>query len=110
VKLEKEPAVVPVGKKEGEIVIDWFSVPVYGFPWYWKLGGAVVTASVMEAVADPVEFVAVTVKFVSPKRTVGVPEIMPELGLMVNPAGKVGEIVIVAGVPVNVVGIQLLIA
>ena len=76
-KLEKELAVVPAGEKEGEIVIDWFSVPVYGFPWYWKLGGAVVTASVMEAVADPVEFVAVTVKFVWPVKAVGVPEIIP---------------------------------
>jgi hypothetical protein len=108
-KLEKALAVVPEGAKVGEIVIVWFSVPVYGLPGYWKVGGTAVTASVIVVDTDPVAFVAVTVKLVCANNTVGVPEIIPVLGFIVKLAGSVGVIVIVTGVPV-IVGIQLLIA
>ncbi len=59
-KFEKALAVVPEGANVGEIVIVWFSVPVYGLPGYWKVGGTAVTANVMVVETEPVLFVAVT--------------------------------------------------
>ena len=73
------------------------------------MGGTAVTASVIVVDTDPVAFVAVTIKLVCANNTVGVPEIIPVLGLIVKLAGSVGVIVIFTGVPV-IVGIQLLIA
>ena len=108
-KLEKALAVVPEGLKVGEMVIAWFSVPVYGPDGYWKVGGTAVTANVMVEETEPVELVAVIVKFVCANKAVGVPEIIPEFGLIVKPAGSVGIMVTLTGVPV-MVGIQLFIA
>ena len=54
------------------------------------------------AVPEPALFVAVTVYAVDVVAAVGVPDIKPVVLLIVKPAGRVGEIVILSTVSVTV--------